>query len=167
MCIDRSFININMLRKVIVVSIFIAARSLPTDYMHARLHPKDAHPQLERESERVEHKMGGLLLDKERRHGECSKPAPDNKCPPTTENCNHFYILEDKNGELEPVMCRNPSGLCGKPFEPSWHAQREELFVRGVVMLRGALYHSECILAAPPPTMPLPPPPDRESCVLA
>ncbi len=54
-------------------------------------------------------------------------------------------------------------GMCGKPFQPSWNAQREELVVYDVVMLRGALYHSECIRAAPPPTMPLPPPPDRES----
>ena len=80
-----------MLREVIVVSIFIAARSLPTDNMQARLHPKDAHPQLERESEWVEQKMGGLLLDEERRHGGCTVPAHKNECPSDVrDNCNKF-----------------------------------------------------------------------------
>ncbi len=112
-----------MLREVIVVSIFIAARSLPTDKMQARLHPKDAHPQLERESEWVEQKMGGLLLDEERRHGECTELAPNNECPRRVhENCNKFYIIETKNGKREPVMCRNPHGYRKEAGEstPSW-----------------------------------------------
>ena len=74
---------------------------------------------------------------------------------------------DDGNADFSHVRsfhAQQPAcGMCGKPFEPSWHAQREELVVYGVVMLRGALYHSECIRAAPPPTMPFVPPPDRES----
>ena len=118
-----------MLREVIVVSIFIAARSLPTDNMQARLHPKDAHPQLERESEWVERKMGGLLLDEERRHGECKELAPNNECPGDVHvNCNKFYIIEvKKNGKREPVMCRNPHGYrkeAGKSM-PSWSCKEK------------------------------------------
>ena len=60
----------------------------------------------------VQQKMDGLLLDEERRAGECTQPAPGNKCPRTSENCNQFYISEvhEAEGKHEAVMCRNPPG---------------------------------------------------------
>ena len=72
--------------------------------------PKAAIKKLRSLEPSVQQEMNGLPLDEERRAGECTKAAPDNKCPWTLENCNHFYISEVHEGKHEAVMCRNPSG---------------------------------------------------------
>ena len=72
--------------------------------------PKAAIKKLRSLEPSVQQEMNGLPLDEERRAGECTKAAPDNKCPRTLENCNHFYISEVHEGKHEAVMCRNPSG---------------------------------------------------------
>ena len=72
--------------------------------------PKAAIKKLRSLEPSVQQEMNGLPLDEERRAGECTEAARGNRCPWTSENCNHFYISEVHEGKHEAVMCRNPPG---------------------------------------------------------